>query len=68
MDLNPTPDTNVTNFARPACERPHPLMATVSLTSTDNSVVVLPVHAGIKLRTGISPCPFSSAERSHGVG
>ena len=31
----------VTNYARPACERPLPLMATDSPTDTDNSVVVL---------------------------
>ena len=42
MDWNPTLlNTNVTNFARPACERPLPLMATDSPTGTDNSVVVL---------------------------
>ena len=31
-------------LARPACERPRPLMATVSPTGTDNSVVVLLVY------------------------
>ena len=55
MDLNPTPDTTVTNLRPPACDRPRFSNRNCVAHRLDNSVVTFRNNAGTLSRVGLQP-------------